>query len=200
MIFPLGYFMSLSLTGRRHAKLLDSLIGEWLENDDPQDRVRLISGGPGSGKSTFAKRLASSLAVRPEWRVVFVPLQRLKGIGPLEARINDYFRLQGDEPFELDTAPLLSMGRDGHRHWLVIFDGLDELAKEGPGSESAAQDFASALADWRARVGDVAARFLVLGRAPSMQEARRRLSLHGKGTLHVVGIREELTGDVLRWR
>lgn len=90
------------------------------------------------------------------------------------------------------------MGRDEHRDWLIIFDGLDELAKEGPGSESAAQDFASALADWRGRTGSIAVRFIVLGRAPSMQEARRRLGLHGKGTLFVADMvpirKQEKTG------
>ncbi|BAL74194.1 NACHT domain-containing protein [Bradyrhizobium cosmicum] len=174
--------------GPMHVGMLDQIIGEWLARDDPQDRIRLISGGPGSGKSTFAKSLSAALATRLEWRVVFVPLQRIKGAGPLEGRINEYFRLQVDEPFDLETAPLLSIGRDGHRDWLIVFDGLDELAKEGINSESAAQEFASALADWRGRIGDAAVRFLVLGRAPSMQDARRRLGLQGRGTIHVAGM------------
>ncbi|MGC1780090.1 MAG: pentapeptide repeat-containing protein [Xanthobacteraceae bacterium] len=170
---------------RRTVGMLDELVRDWLSKDDATDRVRLISGGPGSGKSTFAKYLAASVAPQLNWRVVFVPLQRLRGTGLLEGRIDDYFRRQLDEPFDIETAPLHSMGRDAHRNWLIIFDGLDELAKEGTTSESAALDFASALADWRGRVGSLAVHFLVLGRAPSMQEARRRLALQGKGTLYV---------------
>ncbi|MFO1098833.1 MAG: NACHT domain-containing protein [Xanthobacteraceae bacterium] len=169
----------------RHIGMLDRLIQSWLDASDPTDRIRLISGGPGSGKSTYAKWLAAKLATELSWRVVFVPLQRLKGAGPLETRIDEYFRLQLDEPFNADTAPLSTLGRDGHSDWVIIFDGLDELAKEGPSSESAAQDFASALADWRGRVGSIPVRFIVLGRAPSMQEARKRLGLHGQGTLYV---------------
>lgn len=117
--------------------------------------------------------------------MLFVPLQRLRGTGALENRIDDYFRLQTDEPFNADITPLSSLGRDEHRDWVVIFDCLDELTKEGGGSESAALDFASALSDWRGRVGATSVRFIVLGRAPSMQDARRRLGLQGQGTLYV---------------
>lgn len=174
---------------RRHVRLLEDLVDEWLASTDGSDRLRLISGGPGSGKSTFAKRLAARLSSSEHWRTVLVPLQRLRGRGPLERRIDEYFRLQGDEPFSADSGPLASLGRDGHRDWLIIFDGLDELAKEGPGSESAAQDFASELADWRGRIShEVTVRFIALGRAPSMQDARRRLGLHGAGTIHVAGM------------
>lgn len=175
----------------RHVEMLDVAVLKWLEVAEKTDRIRLVSGGPGSGKSTFAKQLAARLAQEPRWRVLFVPLQRIRGAGPLEARIDEYFRLHGDEPFRAETVPLASMDRDGHRDWLIIFDGLDELAKEGASSESAAQDFASALADWRGRIGQAAVRFLVLGRAPSMQEARRRLGLQGSGTLNV--------DDMLPW-
>lgn len=45
---------------------------------------------------------------------------------------------------------------------------------------------ADSCVHWRGQIGEkVSVRFLVLGRAPSMQEARRRLSLEGRGTLHV---------------
>ena len=83
--------------------------------------------------------------------------------------------------------PLASYGRDGFKNWLLIFDGLDEFAREGIGSETAAQEFATALSDWRLLTsGLINAKFLVLGRAPSMQQARRRLGLQGPGTLHVL--------------
>lgn len=169
-----------------YLEMLEGALLTWLGKDLPQDRVRLISGGPGSGKSTFARWLAAKVTVIPRWRVLFVPLQRLRGSGPLERIVDDYFRLHPDEPFGPETPPMSSIGRDGHQDWLIIFDGLDELAKEGGSSESAAQVFASGLADMRARLSGVArVRYVVLGRAPSMQEARRRLGLQGNRTLHV---------------
>jgi hypothetical protein len=169
-----------------HLRRLEDEVVEWLDSSTRHDRVRLISGGPGSGKSTFVRRLAARLATELRWRILVVPLQRLRGSGPLEARINGYFRSDLNEPFDDETVPLASLGRDGHPDWVIIFDGLDELAKEGSGSESVAQEFATALGDWRVRVGEHAAvRVIVTGRAPSMQDARRRLGLLGKGTLHV---------------
>ncbi|MEQ8380609.1 pentapeptide repeat-containing protein [Parvibaculum sp.] len=169
-----------------HVVMLGEEIRRWLEASDKDDVVRLVSGGPGSGKSTFAKQLAANLAHQPRWRVILVPLQRLRGGGSLANRIDTYFRTQRDEPFDVDTAPIGTIGRDGHKDWIIIFDGLDELAKEGSGSESAAQDFASVFQDMRYAIGDSACvRFVILGRAPSMQDARRRLNLHGYKTLHV---------------
>jgi hypothetical protein len=169
--------------------MLEDTVLEWLEADDRTDRIRLLSGGPGSGKSTFAKRLAAALALQARWRVVFVPLQRLRGTGPLESRINDYFRRER-LGFGAEISPLSDIGRDAHRDWVIIFDGLDELAKEGASSESAAQDFATALADFRLAIAQSASvRFIVLGRAPSMQKASRRLGLAGPGTLHVADMR-----------
>ena len=34
----------------------------WLENKDPKDTLRIISGDPGAGKSTFAKKWSATLA------------------------------------------------------------------------------------------------------------------------------------------
>src|SRR5438874_114585 len=75
----------------RHVRMIDELVFDWLNKNDEADRIRLVSGGPGSGKSTFAKHLAAVLSTQRQWRVLFVPLQRLRGSGPLEGRINEYF-------------------------------------------------------------------------------------------------------------
>ena len=162
---------------RRHVRMLDELMLDWLDVNDKSDRIRLVSGGPGSGEIDIRKApQRACLAPEPRWRVVFVPLQRLKGVGPLETRK----RLTNTSDFKLTSLSMrkqcrwLPVGRDEHRDWLIIFDGLDELAKEGSSSETAAQDFASALADWRGRLGSTAVRFPhSLAALLLMQQARR---------------------------
>ena len=53
---------------------LHETIKHWLQHFDVQDAIRIISGGPGSGKSTFSKILAADLAQAQEMPVLFVPL------------------------------------------------------------------------------------------------------------------------------
>lgn len=170
--------------------LLESEVMEWLNSNDRKDRIRLISGGPGSGKSTFARYLSAKLSLNPFWRVLFVPLQRLTPDGNLESRINKYFSQQREEPFSAEVPPLKGLGRDGHKDWLIVFDGLDELTTDESKAESAAQELASSVVDMRGSLGESAnVRFLILGRAPSMQEATQRLSLQGRGTLFVADMK-----------
>lgn len=172
-----------------HFDFLYSQVDSWLNSYTKGDRTRLVSGGPGSGKSTFAKYLAAKLSEDLKWRVIFVPLQRIRGTGSLSRRIDEYFIEHRDEPFSSEVSPISEIGRDGHKDWVIIFDGLDELAKEGERSETAAQEFASALSDMMGTIGsEVFLRCIILGRAPSMQEASRRLSLDGPKTLHVVSL------------
>ena len=49
---------------------------KWLKLRDPRDAIRAICGGPGSGKSSFARMFAAELA-RNGPRVLFVPLHRI---------------------------------------------------------------------------------------------------------------------------
>ena len=61
---------------RRHVviDLLEEL-ARWVDSADPQDAIRVISGGPGSGKSSFARVFASGIAQsHSKIKVLFVPL------------------------------------------------------------------------------------------------------------------------------
>src|SRR5204862_2116640 len=45
---------------RRHVVIdLQKELANWVDGADPQDAIRVISGGPGSGKSSFARVFAS---------------------------------------------------------------------------------------------------------------------------------------------
>lgn len=50
----------------------------WLNKAASQDAMRVISGGPGSGKSSFAKIFAAEQAAKGEIQVLFIPLHRFE--------------------------------------------------------------------------------------------------------------------------
>ncbi|MFP4578751.1 MAG: hypothetical protein ACLFT9_24535, partial [Coleofasciculus sp.] len=53
---------------------LNSELETWLQNAEADDAIRLISGQPGSGKSSFAKIFAAQQAEKGEIPVLFIPL------------------------------------------------------------------------------------------------------------------------------
>ncbi|HKO99276.1 MAG TPA: pentapeptide repeat-containing protein [Pyrinomonadaceae bacterium] len=110
---------------------------EWLSNSDARDAVRIISGGPGSGKSSFAKMFASQIARQTERRVLFVPLHQFEPSDDLIDAVGNFVRLAQllpHNPIDPD---------DGESQLLIIFDGLDELAMQGKVAAEIAQQFAS---------------------------------------------------------
>lgn len=62
--------------GQRRRKIvvdLETELRQWIAKPTRHDAIRVISGGPGSGKSSFAKIFAARLAAENR-RVVFIPL------------------------------------------------------------------------------------------------------------------------------
>lgn len=120
---------------KRFVVRLQEELDAWLANPDPKDAIRVVSGGPGSGKSSFAKMFAARVAERNERRVLFVPLHLLELSDELEEAVRKFIRFaEPDLPNPLapdeQAAPSL-----------VIFDGLDELAMQGKLAAELAQQF-----------------------------------------------------------
>ena len=53
---------------------LAATLEAWMNNRDPRDAVRVISGGPGCGKSSFTRMFAAQQAAKNDRRIIFVPL------------------------------------------------------------------------------------------------------------------------------
>lgn len=109
----------------------------WLSGNDSRDAVRVISGGPGSGKSSFAKMFAAHVAAASKRRVLFIPLHQFEPSDDLIDAVGNFVRLGQllpHNPIDPD---------DGDSSLLTIFDGLDELAMQGKVGAELAQQFVS---------------------------------------------------------
>ena len=109
---------------RRIVVDLHQHLSAWVERFDPDDNVRLISGGPGSGKSSFARMFASEMAAGRALKVLFIPLHLLMIRDDLVQSVGNFARMDR----WLSGNPL---DAGGERRLLVIFDGLDELRMQG---------------------------------------------------------------------
>ena len=114
---------------------LDISLQQWLEVADPNDAIRVISGGPGSGKSSFIKMFAAHLAEQGTVPVLFVPLHQFDPMGDLIQSIGNfiiYDLLLVSNPLQLPPrGPRL----------LIIFDGLDQLSMQGNIAKEVSQAF-----------------------------------------------------------
>jgi uncharacterized protein YjbI with pentapeptide repeats len=122
---------------RKYVVKLQEHLLEWITNNNKDDAIRLISGGPGSGKSSVSKVLAAHIAEQAgDLRVVFIPLHLLSLSSDLTEAINTFAEQSEVMPdFILPSTQRL----------LLIFDGLDELAMQGKSAARAAADFLSQL-------------------------------------------------------
>jgi hypothetical protein len=114
-------------------------LDDWVARTDHHDAIRIVSGGPGIGKSSsmrgFAARLARSEHVYP----VLIPLQKLeKADQPLDDRVGHY--LENSRHFRNKKSPL-NTGDLARPVLLLIFDGLDELVRPGKDADEIARDF-----------------------------------------------------------
>ncbi len=120
---------------RRTVLSLQEELENWLHHAKQQDAIRIISGGPGSGKSSFARIFAASVATNTQIRVLFVPLHL---IDPAKDFVDEVGRFVKDEGI-LPQNPLDPESPEPKL--LIILDGLDELASQGKVAAEVARAF-----------------------------------------------------------
>ncbi len=175
--------------------MLHDLAQEWLQNSTNEDAIRIVAGGPGCGKSSFARAFASEQLRDVNWCVLFVRLQHVRGKGPLRDRISQHLRnrygwkhptlCEGfpDSPFDWHST--------SSKKLLLVFDGLDELSALDEEATRLAQQFVN---DARHLLNDLnvagrSARALILGRTTAVEQMRSRANLPMNAVLHVAPIR-----------
>ncbi|OQW64111.1 MAG: hypothetical protein BVN29_14120 [Nitrospira sp. ST-bin5] len=120
---------------RRVVVSLQNELEQWLQKTEPQDTIRVISGGPGSGKSSFARIIAAQLAQGAKLKVLFVPLHLIDPSKDLVDEVGRFVRDEGvllQNPLDPDSS---------EPNLLIIFDGLDELASQGKAAAETARAF-----------------------------------------------------------
>lgn len=114
---------------------LEQSLTAWMGKGDSADYLRVISGGPGYGKSSFTKILASRLSENSKFRVLFVPLHLIDPAADLVEAVGNYVSMGQILPYNpLDKD-------EGDPRLLIIFDGLDELTMQGKLAAETAQQF-----------------------------------------------------------
>ena len=119
---------------------LQEQLETWLEAAKSDDAIRLLTGGPGSGKSSFCKVFAAQQA-RLEKQVLYIPLHRLSFSTDLVTAVKTFVQHDGFLP-ENPLEP-----RDQDLRLLIIFDGLDELSMQGKIAQEVAQNFINEVRD-----------------------------------------------------
>ncbi len=166
---------------------LHSGVSEWLESANKDDAIRLVRGGPGSGKSTFARMLAADLSAQDNLRVLFFPLQHFELRDQIKAAIGD--ALGSDRAQAFTSNPLEQTDfATPQRRLLLIFDGLDELAQPGREADRQTGDFLTNLRfeinAWNQAGCRVFA--LITGRSPVVQANRSTLGMTEQQELEVL--------------
>ncbi|MEM7526611.1 MAG: pentapeptide repeat-containing protein [Pseudomonadota bacterium] len=163
----------------RRAEVVDlrTAVTDWLASDDRRDALRIVSGGPGSGKSSFARAFSAGLADDPGWRVLFVEVQGMGKITDLEARIGEVLRARIADGFEENPLSWLPFQDD--RRLLMVFDGLDELAEPGEEDRELMRRLINGIQGLlRDKNGDkLRVKALLLGRPVSTENAMREAGL-----------------------
>ncbi len=120
---------------KKHVIKLEDELNSWLDKKDKDDAIRVISGGPGSGKSSYAKMLSADLAQKNCTRFIFLPLHKFDPKGDLVESIGDFVKSTEILPYN-PADP-----ESTEEHLILIFDGLDELSMQGKIAAETASNF-----------------------------------------------------------
>lgn len=170
-----------------HVRLLLDELQAWLKKADKSDVLRVVTGGPGCGKSSTAKVFSRDVAMADEVNVFLVPLQGLDVSRDIDLIVGDYIDDARHNSSCLPESPVSWMRHDS-KPLLLIFDGLDEVARpDGAGLEVTRQ-FLESLRVWLGRANDgsdLKVMALTLGRPQAAEEAASKIGgLDGPSLLY----------------
>lgn len=148
-------------------------ITSWISEDNKDDPIKLISGGPGSGKSSFAKIFTALHSNETNTPLIFIPLHHFELSGDIFESIDKFLKLQGI----LKENPI-----DNKVKTVVVFDGLDELSLQGKVGERAAKQFIHDLIRKAEQANHIEdrVRFIITGRELIIQSNENDFKKQGQ--------------------
>ncbi len=122
----------------------ESQIKAWVYGDQPEYKMLVLKGGPGSGKSSLMKKLAYDLSLNNRFPVFFIELQHFQLDTNVEAATEAHFiRTFSEKVFSKNAV-------GSAKHPILIFDGLDELSN----SDKTGLEIAKMLVDELVKLTD----------------------------------------------
>lgn len=168
---------------------LNNELEKWLSTKEPRDCIRFLSGGPGSGKSSFAKIWAAYISEQRLFKVLFIPLHLLDLQGDMVDSIGKYVQLNADLKFSFN--PLTGETNK----LLIILDGLDELSQQGVVANEIAGRFITFVNNYNLytnRENNIRTLFLITGRELSIQGNTNQFRID-KQILHLLPYKIEIS-------
>lgn len=179
---------------KAHLGDLHETVETWLA-DDSGDHLRVVAGGPGSGKSSFARAVAAEIAHKGVRRVLFIELQRMTLTGDLYNDIGTYL-YQRNKPTGAGGSPgfienPLDWLKGDMRPALLVFDGLDEITHDSTKAKEISRNFVLNIEKLISGQNQDGTRLsaLVLGRDAACQEGMKAAALPLQIMLNVAPIR-----------
>jgi len=155
---------------------LNANIGQWIDAKDKEDAIRIISGGPGSGKSSFAKIFAHKASSTHD--VLLLPLYKLDLGRDVKEAVGEFLvsnKFFGKNPIGI------------RERLLIIFDGLDEIMLQGRASLEAANNFIDQVQKLLNNHNNthLQIRVIITGRELPVQEVEKNFRKDGQ-ILHIL--------------
>lgn len=150
---------------------LDKSMDNWLASSEYA--IKVIQGGPSSGKSSFVKWWTAKIAHSRSHSILFFPLHHFNKYTDISTAIGNYLKDSQNVPLDFNPLDDTSI----FDKLILVFDGLDELVMEDKSPKEVAMSFVQELDDFcrLKNEGKQRVKILITGRPIAIQNTEQKL-------------------------